>query len=700
MDYNESHPLLATLNPAQAQAVSLPIGPAQIVAGPGSGKTRVLTHRIAWLVMEHEVLKSDILAVTFTNKAAGEMRSRALDLLSTMPYTPEVEAPRSGMDISTFHSICARILREDYAHTPYRRNWVILDSDDQKAVLKRVMNQPRMTNNDLYPILSVISQAKDQAMTASDFAQAARSRYYQRIAPVYTAYERELQANNALDFDDLLMHTLLLFQQQPDILAKYRYRWPHVLVDEFQDTNAVQYLLIQMLTDLPGPRSLFVVGDEDQSIYAFRGANRHNLARLCDDYPDIHTVVLAQNYRSTQTILDVANSLIQNNDGRIHKDLFTDNGGQSPVRLLEAVNNDTEAEWIAQHIAESIEDGIHNPDGIAVMYRTHAISRALEESFMKHSIPYRLIGSVRFYDRAEIKDALAYMRFMVNPSDALSFSRLVSHQIQGVGARTLETILDCRDAWGLSIADTLTVICHGPQAIPELDRDTWRNHAPTFPARALKPLSEFEALTSRWRHRLQTAGATLNAGDFLESVLEESGFRKRMEDAAKKNEQDAYRVDNLDELVGLASDFDMDPSGSPPVERFLEHVSLVSSADMQTDDQPRVTLMTLHSAKGLEFPSVYIVGADEGLLPHFRAVKSQDPDEIEEERRLFYVGITRAEKDLTITRSSNRYAYGSSRPHTESRFLGEITPSLLRREQCAGSYNFHDYSRRTPFGGL
>ena len=677
-----SHPLLTKLNPAQREAVSLPIGPAQIMAGPGSGKTRVLTHRIAWLVQELNASRNHILAVTFTNKAAGEMRQRALELLDQQNRDESGFGWRRPMAIGTFHSICARILRVEYAHTPYERNWIIIDADDQKALIKEILASGTAAGDNEFAVQADISRAKDRGLTASEFAAQAASVFDERLVPVYQAYEQALRANNALDFDDLLLHALRLFRQNPDVLDRYRTRWPHVLVDEFQDTNGVQYELVKLLAAYPdSPESLFVVGDEDQSIYAFRGANRRNLARLRRDFPTIRTVVLEENYRSTQQILDVANSLIRHNRERTHKELFTGNPDGQQVVLVDAAGGDSEADWIARSAATLLRDGTFGHEDIAVMYRTHALSRALEEAFLNHRIAYRLIGAMRFYDRAEIKDALAYLRFLVNPLDALSLARIINKPTRGIGAKTLARLIECRDRWQLSIADALKVACRGPEAAPHMDPEAWERHPSPFTGRALRSLQGFESLAAAWRERLHTEDLAIDAGLFLADILEASGYRARL---AASGEQDEHRLDNLDELVGLASEFEPESDAEElalnPVELFLEHVSLISSADQQDDDEPKITLMTLHNAKGLEYPAVYIAGVDEDLLPHFRARDTGDREDIEEERRLFYVGITRAGRLLFLTRADQRFVSGRTMRYRASRFLNEIDSGLLLHE--------------------
>ena len=676
------HPLLAKLNPAQRAAVSLPIGPAQIMAGPGSGKTRVLTHRIAWLVHELNVARNHILAVTFTNKAAGEMRERALGLLEARERDGFVSGWRRPMAIGTFHSICARILRVEYEHTPYERNWVICDTDDQRAIIKEILAGRAAADDNEFAVLADISRVKDRGLTASEFAVQATNVLDARLVPVYEAYEKVLRANNALDFDDLLLHALRLFRGNPDVLDRYRARWPHILVDEFQDTNGVQYELVKLLAAHPAsPESLFVVGDEDQSIYAFRGANRRNLARLRRDFPAIRTVVLEENYRSTQQILDVANSLIRHNRERTRKELFTANPDGQQVVLVDAAGGDSEADWIARSTATLLREGTFGHEDIAVMYRTHALSRALEEAFLNHRIAYRLIGALRFYDRAEIKDALAFLRFLVNPLDTLALARIINKPPRGIGAKTLSRLLECRERWGLSIADALKAACRGPEAVAHMAADAWERHPSPFTGRALRSLQDFDSLADAWRQRLHAEDLAIDAGHFLGDVLESSGYRARL---VASGEQDEHRLENLDELVGLASEFEPESDAEElalnPVELFLEHVSLISAADERDDDEPKITLMTLHNAKGLEYPAVYIPGVDEDLLPHFRARDTGDREDIEEERRLLYVGVTRAKQLLFLTRADQRFVSGRTMRYRASRFLQEIDSGLLLHE--------------------
>lgn len=673
---------LASLNAQQRRAVTLPLGPALILAGPGSGKTRVLTHRVAYLVHELGAPPWSILAVTFTNKAAAEMKARVAALLSDTSGTLSVPGMAYGsrMSVGTFHSVCARILRIENEHIPYDPNWGICDAQDQRLILRGLLKNASLEMSE-YELSQAISRLKGQSLTPEEHARNASNFLDQRVSELYAAYQNRLRQDNAMDFDDLLMQTLLLLRGNQAVREKYRRRWPHVLVDEFQDTNLIQYQLLRLLTLYPdSDRNLFAVGDEDQSIYAFRGANYRNLQQFQKDFHPIATVLLERNYRSTPQILDVANSLIAHNRDRARKHLFTEADRGQKVVLLEAEDSQSEAEWVAQSISALRGSGF-TPDGIAVMYRTNAQSRALEEGLLREKIPYRIVGGLRFYDRAEIKDALAYLRLIVNPRDSGSLLRIINRPTRGIGRTTIERMTACRRHWTLGLSDVLRVVCEGPEAVPDLDPQALDRYPPPFPNRALSSLRRFHELVTQWRLELAQERRFEDAGVFLDHVCETSGYHQMLE---RQGEEAVERRDNLEELISTASNFDAqleaDELALHPVELFLVHAGLVSAQDEMDDDAPKVSLMTLHTSKGLEFPAVYLTGMDEGLLPHARATASEEPREMEEERRLCYVGVTRAMKLLFLTHAVLRERYGGVSYSEPSRFLDEIPDEFLRRD--------------------
>lgn len=705
--------ILTDLNPQQAEAVRTVHGPVLVLAGPGSGKTRVLTRRIAYLLEEAGIAPWNILAVTFTNKAAREMRERVEALLAEKfgPPLPGGPSRLGGLTIGTFHSICARVLRVETEAIGYQRNWLIYDSADQLALVRAVLREMNLDEKRYSPqaIRAFISRQKNELITPDGLQTAS---YFEEIAGrVYTRYQEALQLNNAMDFDDLLMKVVLLLRSREDLRIKYQRKWQYLLVDEFQDTNTAQYELLRLLVNEPeGKRNLFVVGDEDQSIYRFRGADYRNVMRFREDYPEARVVMLEQNYRSTQTILDVANAVIAHNRNRTPKQLFTENGQGVAVTVYEAYNEVEEAAYVC----DEIERLVAGPPGvrafelgdIAVMYRTNAQSRALEEAFVGRQLKYRLIGATRFYERKEIKDALAYLRLVHNPADTVSLDRVINEPPRGIGVKTYAALKDWAADLGVSEYVALQILHHGPEYVSRvmgiaLPRVAYK--APPLGKRAENALVEFASLLEGWIRRNQQ-GHYASVAELLDAVLQESGYVAALRDGTDEGEE---RFANLQELRSVAVHYtqgmvtaDGIPPETTPLALFLEEISLVSDQDQldaADDGSPggAVTLMTLHTAKGLEFPVVFIVGMEDGILPHSRSLESEDPEDMDEERRLCYVGITRAKRRLYLVHAFRRSLWGGSEVQTPSRFLQEIPPHLLRGMVDRQSRRAAAYERAT-----
>ena len=634
--------LLEQLNPVQREAVTHPDGPLLIFAGAGSGKTRVLTHRIAYLVNELHVPPWRIMAMTFTNKAAREMMHRVEGLLGGRV---------KGLTMGTFHSICARILRREAERVGLTRDYVIFDTADQRALMKVVITEDLNLDDKRYPperVLGRISNAKNELIRPDGYRP---SDYFDEIVKrAYQYYEARLIANNAVDFDDLLMHTALLFREHHDVLARYQNSVDHVLVDEFQDTNAAQYELLRLLT--ARSKNIFCVGDEDQSIYRWRGADYRNINRLRRDFPELQTVLLEQNYRSTQVILDAAQAVIDRNTHRTPKRLFTDREGGPKIVLYEAHNEQYEAEFVVEQIALLVKAGEAEPGQCAVMYRTNAQSRALEDAFIRHNLPYRLVGATRFYGRREIKDVLAYLRIIHNPDDSLSLMRVINTPPRGIGDKTIASLQAWAESNGISLFEALTQLSSDPSAGP-LD------------GRARRALGSFAEMLNGWR----AISRNMAVGDLLKLVLDETGYLGWLDDGS---EQGRERVENVMELVNVAAEAE-----DLPLQEFLEEVALVSDVDTLTEDVNAPSLMTLHAAKGLEFDVVFLVGLEEGVLPHQRSIEDPDAEQMAEERRLMYVGMTRARKYLYLVYCFRRTVWGESSVNMRSRFIDDIPPELL-----------------------
>jgi DNA helicase-2/ATP-dependent DNA helicase PcrA len=647
--------LLEGLNPQQRAAVVHRGGPLLIVAGAGSGKTRVLTHRIAHLLAHGGAQPGQILAITFTNKAAGEMKERVAHLVG----------PRArAMWVSTFHSMCVRILRAESKTLGIKSSFSIYDADDSKRLMTMVGRDLDLDPK-RYPARSLaaqISNLKNELVTPEAWADKASNAHEKVLAEAYTHYQRRLLEAHSLDFDDLIMTTVRLLQDHPDVAEHWRRRFRHVLVDEYQDTNHAQYVLVRELTrpaaDGVQPAELAVVGDADQSIYAFRGATIRNILEFERDYPEATTILLEQNYRSTQTILNAANAVIARNPDRRPKNLWSDAGAGEPIVGYVAENEHDEAAWVAQRIdALSDEKGV-SPADVAVFYRTNAQSRVFEEVFIRVGLPYKVVGGVRFYERKEIRDALAYLRTIANPDDVVSLRRILNTPRRGIGDKAENAVALFAERERLSFGAALFVADEGFGLAP----------------RSVNAIRDFTELLMELR--AVAAGPDSSPSSILEAVLDRTGYLKELEDS--RDPQDEGRVDNLRELVSVAREFEEQRAGTDDatsLDAFLEQVSLVADADQVPDASGGVvTLMTLHTAKGLEFPVVFLTGLEDGVFPHLRTLG--DATELAEERRLAYVGITRARERLYLSRALSRSAWGAPSWNPPSRFLDEIPPEL------------------------
>jgi len=631
---------LPFLNSQQEEAIRYSKGPSLVIAGPGSGKTRVLTQRIAYLVQQGTP-PFRIMAVTFTNKAAREMRERVEKLLG---------GELGGLTIGTFHAICARFLRREADRLDVTRDFVIFDDSDQLAVVKQAMERLKLDDKQYRPqtLLGAISKVKNELIPPEDYPV---QTYLDEIkARAYTEYQKLLRENNALDFDDLLTETVYLFRRHPDLLKKYQDFYDHVLVDEFQDTNTAQYALLKLLTATK--RNLYVVGDPDQSIYRWRGADYRNVRRFQDDHPDAITILLEQNYRSTQLILDAAMAVIDRNKNRTRKQLFTERDGGAKIQAYEAYNEEEEALYVIQTIATLTARDKINPSHVAIMYRTNAQSRAFEDAFVRANLPYRIVGATRFYGRREVKDLIAFLRLVHNPADSVSLMRVINVPPRGLGAKTLETLQATAQRAELPMTALL--------------RDLGLNrlnsgYAGEFKGKA-GALSEFGEMLNGWIAIKESTPVS----KLMDRILSDTDYRRYINDGSEEGEE---RWENVMELRGVAEETE-----GISLSAFLEEVALVADADTSTG-ATGPTLLTLHAAKGLEFPVVFITGLDDGVLPHQRSF--EDVEEMAEERRLMYVGITRAKDRLFLTRSFRRTMYGNYDVSSPSRFLDDIPTGLL-----------------------
>jgi len=674
-DVPTASPLFADLNPTQREAVAATEGPVLVVAGAGSGKTRVLTFRIAHLIRDLQVAPDSILAITFTNKAANEMRERVAHLIGGVV---------KSMWVSTFHSSCVRILRREAARLGYRSGFTIYDDADSLRLLRMVTRDLDLDSK-RFPekaMKAVISNAKNELIDYESFADQGDGFYHEQVADIYRLYQQRLVEASAMDFDDLLMVTVELFAAFPDVLQHYQHRFRYVLVDEYQDTNRAQYMLVKQLTAVH--RNLCVVGDSDQSIYKFRGADIRNIRDFEVDYPDARVIVLDQNYRSTETILEAANSVISNNTKRTPKHLWSDRGVGVPITRFEAEDEHDEAGFIVDEIERLQGEGFNLAD-MAVFYRTNAMSRVIEEVFVRRGVPYSVVGSVKFYDRKEVKDAVAYLKMLVNPSDEVSVKRIINEPRRGIGNTTVAHIDRFTQSRGISFFAGLGRV----DEIPQLN------------TRAQKTVLEFTGLVDLLRRKAEKGGVEAAA----QAVLDDTGMVAGYE--SERTIEAMGRVENLRELVGVAAEFESSNEGAiigdepydtldniRRLEVFLEATALVSDIDEWDEGAGAVTLMTLHTAKGLEFPVVFIVGMEDGVFPHMRSLG--DPDELEEERRLAYVGITRAQDKLYLTSAWNRMLFGGSSYNPPSRFLQEVPEALVEK---AGKRQRRDPAERAAATG-
>jgi DNA helicase II / ATP-dependent DNA helicase PcrA len=639
--------LLNGLNSMQRKAVETTEGPVLVVAGAGSGKTRVLTHRVAYLLAYKKIHPWNILAITFTNKAAREMKERISSL---------VGANAEEIWISTFHAMCVRILRRDIDRIGYSRNFTILDTSDQLSVIKQVLKEENLDPKKFEPraLLNKISSAKNSLLGPAEMKAKATDFMDEVSAQVYEKYQHKLRTNESLDFDDLLMQTVHLFYQVPEVKEYYQRKFQYIHVDEYQDTNHAQYVLVKLLAG--HFQNICVVGDADQSIYRFRGADISNILQFERDYPQAQLIKLEQNYRSTKKILEAANHLIAHNTERKPKNLWTENESGSEIRLFEADTEHEEAHYVAEQILKGRNEGIDYKD-FAILYRTNAQSRVLEEVLLKSNIPYQVVGGIKFYERKEIKDLLAYLRLIVNPNDDLSLTRVINVPRRGIGAATLEKISSYATKHDLSLF----------QAILEAEQIG-------LTKRALTPLTEFAQLISQLHQMVEY----LSSVELTEEVLSLTGYREELK---KENTLEAQsRLENIDEFLSVAQEFEK-RNEDKSLTAFLTDLALISDLDTldeSGEDEKStsfVSMMTLHSAKGLEFPHVFLVGMEEGIFPHNRSL--DDENEMEEERRLAYVGITRAEKELHLTRARTRMIFGHTSANPPSRFLKEIPVDLI-----------------------
>ena len=639
--------ILAGLNPAQQEAVEAINGPVLILAGPGSGKTRVITHRVAYLIRVVGMNPRSIMAVTFTNKAAREMEERLLKLVS---------GSVKDLTLGTFHAICARILRQDGKTIGIDNRYVIYDDDDQISLIKRALQDLALDPKQFAPraLQSVISNAKSQMLSPEDLH--GKSYFDEVTRRVYERYQQLLTDSSALDFDDLLMKTVLLFRKNKEILGRYQARYMHIQVDEFQDTNLVQYELVKQLAGKY--RNICVVGDPDQSIYSWRAADLRNILNFEKDFPDAKVILLEQNYRSTQLILDAATHVISANKQRKPKALWTENEKGLPPYVIETYSEEEEAQWVVNEIDKLVRSGEVKSGDCAVMYRTNAQSRVLEEAFIRYGMPYKLVAGTRFYERREVKDIIAYLRLIQNPNDTISLMRVINVPQRGIGERSLDELTRWAKSQGVNEYKALQLLADSKESSAELP----------FSTRTIKVLAGFAVMIESFIEKSQG----LNMVALFDHVVEKSGYKQYVTGLVDGEE----RWENVLELRGVAQDY----KDLPPQEgltAFLEGVALVSDVDDLPEKTETVTLITLHQAKGLEFPVVFIIGMEEGILPHYKSI--DDPAQLEEERRLCYVGITRAKQKVYLVRAFRRHLMGSSAVNKPSRFLLDIPSELMTR---------------------
>ncbi len=645
MDY------LTGLNEMQKKAVETTEGPLLVVAGAGSGKTRVVTHRIAYLIEEKAINPANILALTFTNKAADEMKTRVAELLNRNV---------DRMWIGTFHSICVRILRYNIDKIGYTNNFTIYDSLDQRTLVKECMKELdyEFERVNEYAILSKISELKDASVDPDDFIKDSFNDFMnERVGRIYKLYQEKLRQNNALDFDDLLGKTVELFEEDQEVLEYYQDKFHYIFVDEYQDTNKIQYKLVKLLSEKN--QNICVVGDTDQSIYGWRGADIRNILDFEKDFEDAQTIYLEQNYRSTQTILDVANKVIAKNYNKPQKQLWTEDRGGGPVEYQELQNGDEEAYFVASKIQELVSKRRHKESDIAILYRTNAQSRSFEEAFMKRGISYKIVGGLRFYDRKEVKDIMAYLQVLQNPLDNISLKRIVNTPKRGIGDATIGRLENYANKNSLSLYE----------AILECDE------IEKLSTRAKNSLKGFMKIINT----LIAKKELLEVNELIRAVAEDSEYIESLEE--DDTVESRTRIDNIEEFINVADRYVIEDDGDNPAEEksledFVSRISLLSDVDKTEDEDSAVTMMTIHSSKGLEFPVVFLVGLEEGLLPNGRAIDSGKEEEIEEERRLCYVAVTRAEKELYLTCARQRFMYGRTKYSAVSRFIDEMGDTI------------------------
>lgn len=645
---------LNELNKMQLKAVEKTEGPLLVLAGAGSGKTRVLTYRIAYLIEKKNVFPSDILAITFTNKAADEMKERINALIGGKSL---------GMWIGTFHSVCLRILRRDCHLIGYSSDFTIYDVPDQKTLIKNVMKKLGISTKVTDPKIArnIISSAKNELITPKQFEDIYQEEFrYQEFIKIYKEYQKQMKANNAMDFDDLINNTIKLLQENPQLLEFYKDKFRYIHIDEYQDTNYVQYLFASLLSGVNG--NICAVGDGDQSIYKFRGADIRNIREFEKDYENATIIKLEQNYRSTQMILDAANSVIKNNSNRKAKNLWTDNNKGGKLKLYEAYTEKDEAKYIC----EKIEESDYKYDDFAILYRTNAQSRSFEDAFRKENIPYQMIGGLKFYERKEIKDVLAYLRLVQNPADDISFQRVVNEPKRGIGKRSLEKLGQFAGERSLY------------EALLEIGRcDLLSN-------RAKNAFKKFRTIIVETRKKIEE----LNALEIFELIIEKSGYVSFLKTKGTTKAQ--TRLENVFEFKTVLEDFIKSGLEDLSLSNFLAEISLQTAVDTMEEEVPGVLMMTLHSAKGLEFPNVFLVGMEENIFPSYMSMENEE--DIQEERRLCYVGITRAEENLTLTYAKSRTLYGSTRHNRPSRFIGEIKEEVIEKDIKSSSKVINSYS--------
>ncbi len=666
-----SNKLLSGLNEQQQEAVKATDGPLLIMAGAGSGKTRVLTHRIAYLMVEKEIAPWNILAITFTNKAAREMKERVQAILG---------GAAEDVWISTFHSMCVRILRRDIDRMGFSRNFSILDTTDQLSVIKNILKEKNIDPKKFDPrsILGSISSAKNELQTPEDYEKTAGGMYEQIVSDVYKLYQKRLRKNQALDFDDLIMTTIQLFRRVPEVLEFYQRKFQYIHVDEYQDTNRAQYILVKLLASRF--KNLCVVGDSDQSIYRWRGADIANILSFEKDYKNAKAILLEQNYRSTGRILKAANQVIQNNMNRKAKNLWTENDEGNKIFYYRADSESGESQFVAGKIRELVDGGKRSYKDIAILYRTNAQSRVMEEVLLKSNINYQIVGGIKFYDRKEIKDILAYLRVIANPDDDISLTRIVNVPKRGIGATSIDKIANYANAQDLSIF----------QALQEVEQIG-------LSAKITNSLREFRDLINNWDQMQEYLSVT----ELVENVLEKTGYLEALK--TEKTLESQSRLENIEEFLSVTQNFEK-ANDDKSLVAFLTDLALVADIDKLEEDENdkhnAVVLMTLHSAKGLEFPVVFLMGMEEGVFPHSRSLMEEA--EMEEERRLAYVGITRAEEELYISNAQMRTLYGRTSMNPVSRFIAEIPEELLedlgeqRRQQMRTPFSSSSSPSRQP----